>query len=161
MDKKQLTRHCEQIVGHYLELLSRQLVTALRPMVRAKRDPHTHHLEFEVFSEAFASRFPVVCFPITIDPKTEEPAALPVAEKVLPGVPFTIPESVICLQAYEAADVDTWRISFRLTVPWFAKSWRAAGGDKCKWPAYIGHHDSDRMFDMKRRRWVMDDEIGP
>lgn len=138
MDKEQLVGQLKAEIRHNLDNLTDRLVAELKPIIEAEHDPDTYLLDFEVEMQDLTRGFPVGWVPMDRNVCQLFGGPQP---QLLTDIPHTVPEKVAKAKIYEEAGIDTWEIAFDLLIPWFSQCWRLAGGEKCRYPAYIGHHD--------------------
>ena len=158
MDKEQLARKYAETVDQYLGLLTEELVTELKPLSAGKQPPDTALLLFEVEMQDVTRGFPIGWRALG---KEDSPVSNAAGGHLLNDLDYTVPDEVTDAGVYEAAEVDTWDISFVRLVAWFSDCWQKAGGAQCAYPAYVRQRDDPISFDLRECKWVSAADAGP
>ncbi|MFC7440440.1 hypothetical protein [Laceyella putida] len=61
----------------------------------------------------------------------------------------------------DVGEDDDFYVAEYAMIDWIADCWLDAGGMDWPLPAYIGFHDSGRVFDLREREWIDEQLMGP
>lgn len=148
----------ENLVRH-----TKALTTQLREIIALHFHPEVVFLDFEVFPYGLTEELPVRGFLMDSgynevfhnDPGYFAASSL----DLLPDIPHIIPLSEKArTDAFLKADIPLYEIEIEALIPWFARCWIAADGERFSLPAYICRHDDIQSFDLKQQLWLPDEE---
>lgn len=81
------------------------------------------------------------------------------SQALLPDVNPVVPTDAMTPERFQALNdalEDTYEVTGKYLIDWFADCWQAAGGADAKLPAFVGFADDEESLDLKRQKWVED-----
>ena len=81
------------------------------------------------------------------------------SQALLPDVNPVVPTDAMTPERFQALNdalEDTYEVTGKYLIDWFADCWQAAGGQASKLPAFVGFADDEESLDLKRQKWVED-----
>lgn len=153
MDRDRHVDEFKAAVRAHLDRLTERLTAELSAVIDAPQPPGTALLDFEAHPDELASRFSVLLFPMD-----RSPSQLGSPIYLLTDVRPPVPKDLFDTLGASFEDVDPYAIAFRVLVDWFASCWNKAGGDRCRFPAFLCQHDDIESYDLRRGVWVDDEE---
>ena len=141
-------------VRQYLNALHTPLLAELRQLIALPLPDDLAVLSFEVFSDGFTDRFPVVAYPMDSEASQLNWPELGEGDELLKGA-VTYPESFEeSFKVRGRFPFDAWSLAtHNALIPWFAQVWLEAGGGAFPIPATIGHHDGAEEFNLQTGEW--------
>jgi hypothetical protein len=141
-----------------LACLEPALIAALRKFVRSDYPPEVVTLHFEVFSESWATDFPVRAFFLD-----ENNGEFFVDVDGNAAYPTTVDPALLCGKrilstafeddhAERYPDLDVSELGMQHLVPWFSLCWQRAGGHDFRRAATIAAHDDSKEYVLITQR---------
>ena len=146
-------------VREHLAPLDGDLVPVLGQLATHAYPPEVVALDFEVFGDAFTSRFPARAFFmdadnceffVDVDGTATYPSPVDPDLLASDGV---YPEELEDKLAAADPDLDPWALATGEFIAWFADCWVRAGGRSLPLAATIAEHDSDREYNLQSGKW--------
>jgi hypothetical protein len=141
-------------VRQHLEILHAPLLVELRQMIALPLPDDLAVLSFEIFSDGFTTRFPVMAYPMDLEATQLDWPELGANDELLKGA-VTYPESFEePFKVNGRFSFDAWSLAtHEALIPWFAQVWIEAGGEAFSVPATIGHQDGSEEFNLQTGEW--------
>lgn len=153
----------QMIVERHFGAHRQALVAELRAIATRSYHPDVAILDFEVsYPFGIGAELGVKLFTLGRDGWlvcAEAGDGFSGSQALLADVPEVIPAAAMAPERFQALNEaleDTYELTGKALLDWFAGCWREAGGDLGRLPAFVGFADDEESLDLRTQNWVED-----
>jgi glutamate/tyrosine decarboxylase-like PLP-dependent enzyme len=153
----------QMLVERYFDKLREPLVAELKAIMARPYHPDVAIIDFEVsYPYGVGADLGVKLYTLGRDGWlvcAEDGEGFSGSQALLEPIREVIPADAMTPERFQALNdalEDTYEVTGKYLIDWFADCWLAAGGADCPLPAFVGFADDEESLDLKRQRWVED-----